>query len=72
LTTGSMNDTKKHYIKLEPDNYWDTCNVAVRYEYGGAWHNEPPPGLHTIINIHWYKEIEHEHRRDYPWKHDKQ
>jgi len=51
-----MIQTKKHFIKIPVDNYWDVCNVQVRYEYGGAWHTEPPPGRYTIVKIHWYKE----------------
>ena len=38
------------------------CNVAIRYEYGGAWHSEPPPGKYTKVNIDWYKEKEHDNR----------
>ena len=67
-----MTPIKKHYIKIPVNNYWDTCNVSVRYEWGGAWHDEPPPKRHTIIKIDWYKEKEpdYDHRTNYPWKPD--
>jgi hypothetical protein len=63
-----LTEKKKHYIRIDPDNYWDTCNVQVRYEYGGAWHNEPPQGKHTVVKIDWYKEKDDDSRIDSPWK----